>query len=186
MNVSFRNHNIENLPLSNVLEKIGTRVQSLSLWDCAFEDQVIVNIISNCGNLRSFSVEGQFSFCSPQVLEMIDLVQPKLESLTIIRIRDAAGGIYHSDDYETWERTFKSLLRIFPSVVQFYVGFNVYDIDENEFWCGFSKKPNIEYESSLVSVLALSMTYSVEHWRKALIALSTLRFVYLWKIYLLK
>lgn len=178
-NFHFEYHKIEDFPVT-VLEKIGARVQLLSFFSCKLGVRVLKNVILHCNDLRKLSLKGH-EFCSLHVLEELDTVHTKLHSLSITKIRAEDEVAGSSDDYETWERTFKSLLRIFPNIVHFSMKNDCQETEEI-FKCEFSTELHGEYEPSLVSVLAHTMCNSVEDWRKAFKALSSLRFVYLHRI----
>lgn len=165
--------------ITPVWKKLGTNLNSIEFFCCRLGDRVIENVILFCDNLKTLEVhlynqDANTSFCSPEMLEGLNIVRSNLKKLKI-------GGwtmleVSSEWCFETWKRIFEMLLRIFPKIDYFSTGRTTRRMGFDEDFCCIFEEQFSEIDRPR---LAISMAYSVsasyENWRNAINALSQLR-----------
>lgn len=121
-NLHIEGVNFEDNCLMEFFQKRGSRVHSLSFYDCNFERQLLQNIIRKCKALRSFSFIASEDFMPMRMIDEISkfdnfrklkansIVLEEVTSLTFVMERDLPNYLD--------EPSLRRFLSLFPNVIR--------------------------------------------------------------------
>lgn len=166
-------------------EEVGCEIRSLELLCCVLGDQGLKNVILNCSNLQKLRFvlrmddnDNADTFCSPEMLRDLNVIQRNLKSFEIHCYQKC-------DNITKWIKIFEVLFKIFPDVTHYSSGSRHWREDDETFPANylegfrftFSKELGENNSNEIATVLALSMSRNKSHYREALNASSALRLV---------